>query len=251
MLILTSQHRCVVTETATIVASVRRQVESCTPAVSSCAANHITGVTEYATASALICTRDPLQTRGADPFVCELAALLHDIADEKLNPSAEAGMTRVLGLAGGPPTCRPPNGTTCWKSSGPCHSRAATTHPCVRPKPAWCRTPTASMPLGRRALPGCLPTPAGKGHLVHDPYRGAAHRTHRRVVPERQEHGHQPLLRKAPQAQRPDEYPHGPPAGRRPPPVHGDVPGAVLPGVGRKPVMGSRCSLFDCSLVRG
>ena len=32
---------------------------------------------------------------GADPFVCELAALLHDIADEKLNPSAEAGLSKV------------------------------------------------------------------------------------------------------------------------------------------------------------
>ncbi|WP_282936383.1 HD domain-containing protein [Paenibacillus sp. RC67] len=31
----------------------------------------------------------------ADVFVCELAALLHDIADEKLNPSAEAGMNKV------------------------------------------------------------------------------------------------------------------------------------------------------------
>ncbi|UQZ82499.1 putative hydrolase [Paenibacillus konkukensis] len=31
----------------------------------------------------------------ADAFVCELAALLHDIADEKLNPTAEAGMAKV------------------------------------------------------------------------------------------------------------------------------------------------------------
>lgn len=31
----------------------------------------------------------------ADIFVCELAALLHDIADEKLNPSAEAGISKV------------------------------------------------------------------------------------------------------------------------------------------------------------
>ncbi|MFE5323272.1 HD domain-containing protein [Paenibacillus sp. NPDC056579] len=31
----------------------------------------------------------------ADLFVCELAALLHDVADEKLNPSAEAGMNKV------------------------------------------------------------------------------------------------------------------------------------------------------------
>ncbi|MDF2715179.1 MAG: metal dependent phosphohydrolase [Paenibacillus sp.] len=32
---------------------------------------------------------------GADPFVCELAALLHDVADEKLNPSKEAGLAKV------------------------------------------------------------------------------------------------------------------------------------------------------------
>ncbi|PYI51893.1 HD domain-containing protein [Paenibacillus flagellatus] len=32
---------------------------------------------------------------GADPFVCELAALLHDVADEKLNPSKEEGLARV------------------------------------------------------------------------------------------------------------------------------------------------------------
>jgi uncharacterized protein len=32
---------------------------------------------------------------GADVFICELAALLHDIADEKLNASMEAGMARV------------------------------------------------------------------------------------------------------------------------------------------------------------
>lgn len=31
----------------------------------------------------------------ADPFVCELSALLHDIADEKLNDSKAAGMARV------------------------------------------------------------------------------------------------------------------------------------------------------------
>ncbi|MCX7570308.1 HD domain-containing protein [Tumebacillus sp. DT12] len=32
---------------------------------------------------------------GADPFVCELAALLHDIADEKLNESEAAGLEKV------------------------------------------------------------------------------------------------------------------------------------------------------------
>lgn len=31
----------------------------------------------------------------ADLFVCELAALLHDVADEKLNSSAEEGMSKV------------------------------------------------------------------------------------------------------------------------------------------------------------
>lgn len=31
----------------------------------------------------------------ADLFVCELAALLHDVADEKLNPTKEAGLHRV------------------------------------------------------------------------------------------------------------------------------------------------------------
>jgi uncharacterized protein len=33
---------------------------------------------------------------GADIFVCELAALLHDVADEKLNPSLEEGLNAVL-----------------------------------------------------------------------------------------------------------------------------------------------------------
>jgi len=32
---------------------------------------------------------------NADVFVCELAAWLHDVADEKLNESAEAGMAKV------------------------------------------------------------------------------------------------------------------------------------------------------------
>lgn len=32
---------------------------------------------------------------GGDPYICELAALLHDIADEKLNASKEAGLRRV------------------------------------------------------------------------------------------------------------------------------------------------------------
>jgi uncharacterized protein len=32
---------------------------------------------------------------GADLFICELAALLHDVADEKLNPSLEAGLAKV------------------------------------------------------------------------------------------------------------------------------------------------------------
>ena len=31
----------------------------------------------------------------ADPFICELAALLHDVADEKLNESKEAGLWKV------------------------------------------------------------------------------------------------------------------------------------------------------------
>ena len=48
---------------------------------------HIYRVTELA--------RRIATAEGADPFVCELAALLHDIADEKLNPSAEAGMNKV------------------------------------------------------------------------------------------------------------------------------------------------------------
>lgn len=32
---------------------------------------------------------------GADPFICELAALLHDVPDEKLNESLEAGMVKL------------------------------------------------------------------------------------------------------------------------------------------------------------
>lgn len=32
---------------------------------------------------------------GADPFICAVAALLHDVADEKLNESKEAGLQKV------------------------------------------------------------------------------------------------------------------------------------------------------------
>lgn len=32
---------------------------------------------------------------GADLFICTIAALLHDVADEKLNPSKEAGLRKV------------------------------------------------------------------------------------------------------------------------------------------------------------
>lgn len=32
---------------------------------------------------------------GADRFICEITALLHDIPDEKLNPSKEAGMNKL------------------------------------------------------------------------------------------------------------------------------------------------------------
>jgi uncharacterized protein len=34
---------------------------------------------------------------GADEFICRLAALLHDVADEKLNVSEEAGLSKVSG----------------------------------------------------------------------------------------------------------------------------------------------------------
>ncbi|WP_159884682.1 HD domain-containing protein [Paenibacillus puerhi] len=35
------------------------------------------------------------QREGADAFICEFAAILHDVADEKLNPSKEAGLLKV------------------------------------------------------------------------------------------------------------------------------------------------------------
>lgn len=38
---------------------------------------------------------------GADDYICTMAALLHDIADEKLNPSKEAGMQRVTNWLSG------------------------------------------------------------------------------------------------------------------------------------------------------
>jgi uncharacterized protein len=37
------------------------------------------------------------QQEGADEFICQLAALLHDVADEKLNTSEEAGLSKVSG----------------------------------------------------------------------------------------------------------------------------------------------------------
>lgn len=48
---------------------------------------HIYRVTKTAAAIA--------QAEGADLFVCELAALLHDIADEKLNDNHRAGLEKV------------------------------------------------------------------------------------------------------------------------------------------------------------
>ncbi|WP_410511868.1 HD domain-containing protein [Paenibacillus sp. BR2-3] len=35
------------------------------------------------------------EMENADVFICTLAALLHDVADEKLNPSKEAGLQKV------------------------------------------------------------------------------------------------------------------------------------------------------------
>ncbi|MRN52876.1 HD domain-containing protein [Paenibacillus monticola] len=35
------------------------------------------------------------EIEGADAFICNLAALLHDVADEKLNTSKEAGLQKV------------------------------------------------------------------------------------------------------------------------------------------------------------
>lgn len=35
------------------------------------------------------------EIEGADAFICSLAALLHDVADEKLNTSKEAGLQKV------------------------------------------------------------------------------------------------------------------------------------------------------------
>jgi uncharacterized protein len=43
------------------------------------------------TRSALLLARE----EGADLFICELSALLHDVADEKLNPSLETGLAKV------------------------------------------------------------------------------------------------------------------------------------------------------------
>ncbi|WP_028549848.1 HD domain-containing protein [Paenibacillus sp. UNC451MF] len=48
---------------------------------------HISRVTRIA--------RHIAEQEQADSFICELAALLHDIADEKLNSSAEVGMNKV------------------------------------------------------------------------------------------------------------------------------------------------------------
>ncbi|MEW4353624.1 HD domain-containing protein [Streptococcus pneumoniae] len=35
------------------------------------------------------------ELEGADSFICELAALLHDVADEKFNPSQEMGLEKI------------------------------------------------------------------------------------------------------------------------------------------------------------
>jgi len=43
-------------------------------------------------------TRTIAAAEKADPFICELAALLHDVADPKLNDSKEAGIAGVRGF---------------------------------------------------------------------------------------------------------------------------------------------------------
>ncbi|MDF2724212.1 MAG: hypothetical protein K0Q59_3887 [Paenibacillus sp.] len=43
------------------------------------------------------------EAESANPFMCELAALLHDVADEKLNASKEAGMGKVSAWLDGQP----------------------------------------------------------------------------------------------------------------------------------------------------
>lgn len=35
--------------------------------------------------------------KGQDSFICELAALLHDVADDKFNESAEVGLAKIDG----------------------------------------------------------------------------------------------------------------------------------------------------------
>ncbi|MDA8216002.1 MAG: HD domain-containing protein [Dehalococcoidales bacterium] len=45
-------------------------------------------------------TRVIAQEEGANRFVCELAALLHDVADEKLNDTEEAGLRKVRASMG-------------------------------------------------------------------------------------------------------------------------------------------------------
>lgn len=40
------------------------------------------------------------EKEGANPFICELAALLHDVADVKLNESKEAGIAKLENWAG-------------------------------------------------------------------------------------------------------------------------------------------------------
>lgn len=49
---------------------------------------HIHRVTEVA--------KNLANREGADLFICEMAALLHDVADDKLNESEEAGMKKVI-----------------------------------------------------------------------------------------------------------------------------------------------------------
>lgn len=54
---------------------------------------HIYRVTEMAKTIA--------KEEGADLFICELAALLHDIADDKFNDTKESGLKRVEGWLAG------------------------------------------------------------------------------------------------------------------------------------------------------
>lgn len=109
---------------------------------------------------------------GADPFVCELAALLHDVPDEKLNDSLEAGMAKLNTWLDNQPLLEPSTREVVVNIISTISYAGGQGAQSNRWKHKWCRTQTGLMRWGRLELPVRLPfqEPVGVKCMIH-PYR--------------------------------------------------------------------------------